>query len=75
MANHFNITNLGDITVFIKDGTHGTHKDVLDGPFLLSAQNVINGEIVINEDDRKISVDDFNAIHRRYKLRNDDVLL
>ncbi len=75
MANHFNITNLGDITVFIKDGTHGTHKDVLDGPFLLSAQNVINGEIVINEDDRKISVDDFNAIHRRYKLRNDDVLV
>lgn len=75
MANHFNITNLGDITVFIKDGTHGTHKDVLDGPFLLSAQNVINGEIVINKEDRKISVDDFNAIHRRYKLRNNDVLV
>lgn len=75
MANHFNITNLGDITVFIKDGTHGTHKDVSEGLFLLSAQNIDDGKINIGMNDRKISTNDFNAIHRRYRLQDDDILV
>ncbi|MFQ3801031.1 hypothetical protein ABLV96_02780 (plasmid) [Staphylococcus equorum] len=30
--------NLKDITTLLKDGTHGTHKDVENGPWLLSAK-------------------------------------
>ncbi|MDF9615762.1 restriction endonuclease subunit S [Bacillus cereus] len=66
---------LKDIVNLLKDGTHGTHKDGKDA-FLLSAKNIKNGQIIINElNDRKISSDDYNSIFKNYKLMDQDLLI
>lgn len=64
-----------DITTLIKDGTHGTHKDVDEGIPLLSAKDIGGGKVIVTPDSRVISEADFNAIHARYKLKNNDILL
>ncbi|MBC3049171.1 hypothetical protein H7908_05160 [Staphylococcus capitis] len=33
-------STLNQITSILKDGTHGTHKDSKEGPWLLSAKNL-----------------------------------
>lgn len=66
---------LGDVSILLKDGTHGTHKDAESGPYLLSAQNIENGNIFIGDSDRKISKRNFDTIHRGYKLQDDDILI
>ena len=60
----------------LKDGTHGTHQDADEGPYLLSAKNIKNGQIIIDDSsDRKISEDEFNQIHTKFTLENGDILL
>ncbi|MBY7143062.1 restriction endonuclease subunit S [Virgibacillus sp. NKC19-3] len=59
----------------IKDGTHGTHKNVENGVFLLSAKNIKNGKIHIDDSDRKISEVEYEAIHKTFELKIGDVLL
>lgn len=67
---------LGEELDLLKDGTHGTHKNVDQGPYLLSAKNIKNGQIVIDKlTDRKISNDAFNLIHKNFSLQKGDVLL
>ena len=59
----YQIIALEKLATLIKDGTHGTHKNVENGPYLLSAQNIENGN------------KDFDGIHRSYKLQDDDILV
>ena len=67
---------LGEELSVLKDGTHGTHRDSEEGPYLLSAKNIKNGQIIIaGESDRKISEEEFNQIHAKFKLEIGDVLL
>ncbi|MBT8927691.1 restriction endonuclease subunit S, partial [Lactobacillus delbrueckii subsp. bulgaricus] len=67
---------LGNELTLLKDGTHGTHQNVLEGPLLLSAKNIKNGKIIIDEiTDRKISVEEYNSIHKNFSLEKGDVLL
>lgn len=66
---------LGEIVSLVKDGTHGTHVDVSDGPYLLSAKNIRDGKIMITESDRKISQEEYNKIYSNYKLEEGDILL
>ncbi|MDK9561530.1 restriction endonuclease subunit S [Gallibacterium anatis] len=67
---------LGEVLALLKDGTHGTHKNVeADGVFLLSAKNIKDGKIYIDKNDRKISRQDFLDIHKTFSLQNGDVLL
>lgn len=66
---------LADICSLIKDGSHGTHKDVLEGIPLLSAKDIKDGYVEIENNPRIISVDDFNQIHKNYKICNGDILL
>ncbi len=66
---------LGEVLEAIKDGTHGTHQDADDGPLLLSAKNIKNGTIIWDETDRRISEDEYEKIHSKFKLQKDDVLL
>ncbi|TDM25607.1 restriction endonuclease subunit S [Macrococcoides caseolyticum] len=66
---------LKDLTLLIKDGSHGTHKDVETGPWLLSAKNIKNNKINIDNNDRKISIDDYETIYRNYTLIKNDILL
>lgn len=66
---------LRELLAFLKDGTHGTHADADDGPLLLSAKNIKNGEIYWDETDRKISYDEYEKIHSNFSLESGDVLL
>lgn len=59
----------------LKDGSHGTHKNTNEGVYLLSAKNIKNGRINIMPDDRIISWDDYNVIHKNYELQTGDILL
>ena len=71
----WNESKLKDITIFIKDGTHGTHKDVLDGIPLLSAKDIENGKILIPDNCRTVSESDYKLLHANYEIENDDLLL
>ena len=66
---------LSEVLVLLKDGTHGTHKDVSSGPLLLSAKNIKDGEVRWDESDRRISIEDYEKIHAKFKLMVGDVLL
>lgn len=66
---------LGEVLLLLKDGTHGTHVDVEDGPLLLSAKNIKNGEVNWDDTDRRISQKDYNAIHSKFCLQTGDILL
>lgn len=66
---------LKDILSLIKDGTHGTHEDVEDGIYLLSAKNIKEGKIIIDKTDRKISRNDYEKIHKNFKIQKGDVLM
>ena len=66
---------LGDLLILLKDGSHGTHKNTSEGVYLLSAKNIKNGRINIMPDDRIISLDDYNVIHKNYELQSGDILL
>ena len=68
-------SKLKDITIFIKDGTHGTHKDVPDGIPLLSAKDIENGKILIPDNCRTVSESDYKLLHANYEIENDDLLL
>ena len=67
--------SLKELTNLLKDGTHGTHENVLDGPYLLSAKNIKNGKVHFDSNDRKISNSDYEMIYRNYKLQKNDILL
>ena len=71
----YQITTLKEITFMIKDGTHGTHKDVDEGIPLLSAKDIYNNKINIPTNTRKISMDDFNSIYRNYTLKKNDIMM
>jgi type I restriction enzyme, S subunit len=66
---------LKDICSLIKDGTHGTHLEVENGIPLLSAKDIVNGQIEIPNNCRKISIEDYNQIHKNYNLQIGDILL
>ena len=67
---------LGEVLNLLKDGTHGSHKDTSSGAYLLSAKNIKNGKVIINDDtDRRISKKEFDSIHKKFSLKKGDVLL
>ncbi len=66
---------LGESLSFLKDGTHGTHADAVDGPLLLSAKNIKNGTVKWDESDRRISQEEYEKIHSNFSLKTGDVLL
>ncbi len=75
-ARNWDIVPLKSASVFIKDGTHGTHERVRAGIPLLSAKNISPfGKITIDEDDSLISEDEYQKIHSKYELSEGDLLL
>ena len=75
ITNAWEQRKLGDVLEFLKDGTHGTHPDADQGPLLLSAKNIKNGDVTWDDTDRKISQAEFDMIHSNFKLKKGDVLL
>ncbi len=66
---------LSQITEFIKDGTHGTHKRYESGIPMLSAKNITKKNTVCFEDAPYISEKDYNKIHANYIIKSGDILL
>lgn len=64
-----------EVTSLIKDGTHGTHKDIPNGIPMLSAKDIVGGKVLIPDDARLIPEADFLQIHKSYKLQENDVVL
>ncbi len=69
------VNPLHALTSLIKDGSHGTHRDVDQGVPLLSAKDIRNGQLDIPADCRRISERDYDSIHAKYTFRGDDILL
>lgn len=66
---------LGEITDFIRDGTHGTHKRYENGVPMLSAKNITKQNTVDFDDAPYISEEDYNQIHAKYTIKSGDILL
>ncbi|AMN50645.1 restriction endonuclease subunit S [Psychrobacter sp. P2G3] len=66
---------LSEITNFIRDGTHGTHKRYESGVPMLSAKNITKQNTVDFDDAPYISEEDYNKIHARYTIKSGDILL
>ena len=76
MSNHPYSRELNEVTLTLKDGTHGTHHRAKDGVPFLSAKNIsANGEIVWDDSDDRITQRDFQFIHRTFRLEQGDLLL
>ena len=72
----WNVKPMGKVTSLLKDGTHGTHKDYPGGiHYLLSAKNIRNGEVNVDESDRTISKQEYDSIYKNYSLKENDILL
>jgi len=70
-----NYKSLAELTLSIKDGTHGTHPRVSKGIPFLSAKNITNGQIVIKNEEDYISEQESQLINRSFPLELGDVLL
>lgn len=71
----FSKTALRHLLVSLKDGTHDSFQRTTEGVPLLSAKNVINGHLLIEDHESLISEEDFHAIHKSGYLKRGDVLL
>ena len=74
-SNDWFLEKLDNVCQFVRDGTHGSFKEVEIGIPLLSAKDIFDGKININENSRLISIDDYNTIHKNYELTKGDILL
>lgn len=71
----FSKTALRHLLTSLKDGTHGSFQRTTKGIPLLSAKNVIDGKLLIEESESLISEEDFHSIHKSGYLKYGDVLL
>jgi len=67
---------LKNLCTLITDGEHGSVKDDPNGNcFLLSNKNIYDGRIVINDNERKISIVTKERLNKRTKLSKDTILI
>ena len=70
------VKSLDKLSILIKDGTHGTHKRLNEGVPLLSAKNISDdGHINCDNSDSLISEIDYQKIHAKYSIKENDLLL
>lgn len=70
------MSKLKDLSINITDGEHGTVKDDINGDYyLLSNKNIIDNNIFIGENERKINKTTFDKINKRTKLEIGDVVI
>ena len=71
----YQFTDIKSVSIFVKDGTHGTHQDVEIGIPLLSAKDISDGRINIDDNSRNISCDDYKKIYRKVTPTKNDILI
>lgn len=76
MTSNWKEYKLKDVCLQITDGVHNT---VIDDPngeyFLLSCKNIKNGNIIVGNQERRISLETLQKLRQRTKTQKDDVLL
>lgn len=76
MPDDWTSDSLKSLCLFVRDGTHGTHKRFTSGIPLLSAKNVgEDGNLKWNDSDSFISESDFKKIQKEYVISPGDLLL
>jgi type I restriction enzyme S subunit len=76
MPDMFPELRLAEISVALRDGTHGTHPRVSDGVPLLSAKNISSSaKVVWDDSDSRISLKEYEGIRRIFPLERGDLLL
>lgn len=68
------VSKLGKIAN-IQDGTHGTFDRTVTGFYLLSAKNVFNNQLIIGDDESKVSEEDYKKIVANGYPKKGDILL
>ena len=72
----FEQRQLSEITLAIKDGTHGTFRRIANGVPFLSAKNVSeSGQVEWNDSDDRISEEDYLSIISSFSPASSDLLL
>ncbi len=67
---------LREVCKNVTDGEHGTVPCEVGSPYyLLSAKNLLNGKIILTDNERTISKQSFDKIRKRTSLEKDDVLI
>lgn len=75
VPSHWEVVHLKQALKSFQDGTHGTYKNVDHGRVLLSAKNVTEQGLVIGENERIISEEDYSEIVSNGFPQKGDVLL
>lgn len=75
VPSHWEVVHLKQALKSFQDGTHGTYKNVDHGRVLLSAKNVTEQGLVIGENERIISEEDYSEIVSNGFPKKGDVLL
>ena len=63
---------LGDVAD-VRDGTHDSPKETIDGKYLITSKHIKNGKIDFSKA-YKISLDDFESVNKRSKVDKYDIL-
>jgi type I restriction enzyme S subunit len=66
---------LAHACVLLRDGTHLPPPRVEDGPLLLSVRNMRDGNLVLTEQDTRVSKAFYDQMHRHWRIEPGDVLL
>lgn len=71
--NKWQEVKLGDVCD-VRDGTHDTPKETLDGKYLVTSKHIKGGKIDLSSA-YKISIEDFNFVNQRSKVDQWDILI
>jgi type I restriction enzyme, S subunit len=69
------IFELSKCLSILKDGTHLPPKRVLEGPLLLSVQNIIGGKFILTNNDTRVPWEFYNTTHKTWQIQPGDVFL
>lgn len=69
------VKKLEEVTRLIKDGTHNPPVRVDKGIPLLSAENIFNRKVNYGINEKNISINDYNNIHKNYTIDKGDILM
>jgi len=69
------VVRLGEIVEYLRDGSHGTHENVENGIYFLSAKDINDGKVLFPKDSRFISEKDYRFIMKEFEFKKGDILL
>lgn len=70
------MSKLKEYCINITDGEHGSVKEDISGEYyFLNNNNITSNGIIIKPDDRRISITEFDRIHKRTKLAAGDIVI